>query len=75
MAPVAQTLVAIPVLKTFTYRCAQMQKEIELQALICERCALVAENEYRAQCGHSPAYVSGDFMELAERMRALNTVE
>jgi hypothetical protein len=48
---------------------------LEMQALITEREAMVAENQYRQQAGYGPAYVSDDFYRVAEKMRALKTVE
>lgn len=73
-----ETLYAIPVLKTIYYRGAQMtevDKLIELQALICEREAMVEENECRERQGYAHAWPGSCFNELAEAMRALKTVE
>jgi uncharacterized Zn finger protein (UPF0148 family) len=44
---------------------------IELEALICEREGYIAENRYREATGDSPAYGAEHFLELAERIRAL----
>lgn len=46
---------------------------VEMQALITEREAMVAENQYRQQAGYGPAYVSDDFYSVAEKMRALKS--
>jgi hypothetical protein len=46
---------------------------IEMQALITEREAMMAENQYRQQAGYGAAYVSGDFYSVAEKMRALKS--
>jgi hypothetical protein len=48
---------------------------VELQALMCERDGMSAENQYRSHAGYSPAYVSDDFNLIAEKMRALKIVE
>ena len=45
--------------------------EIELQALITEREAMVALNMQRAALGQSMAYNDGHFFQLAEDMRKL----
>jgi hypothetical protein len=47
------------------------EKELELQALLCERESYISENKQREQCGQSMAYVSESFFELARRIRAL----
>jgi len=44
---------------------------IELEALICEREAYLVENQSRQLCGCAPAYGEKDFLDLADRMRAL----
>jgi hypothetical protein len=44
---------------------------IEMQALICEREGMVAENAHRQHAGYSPAYCEYSFLILAEKMRAL----
>jgi hypothetical protein len=44
---------------------------IEIEALICEREAYIAENLQRAALGQSTAYGPEHFWELAERFRAL----
>ena len=49
-----------------------MDKKIELEALITEREAYIAENQLREIGGNSPAFGADHFFELAERMRALN---
>ena len=48
---------------------------VELQALMTERDGMTAENQYRQQAGYGPAYVSDDFYKVAEKMRALKSVE
>ena len=48
-----------------------LNKRIELEALICEREGVIAENEYRKSLGQEPAYILGSFLELADRMREL----
>jgi hypothetical protein len=58
------------------YRSADMiNEEIELQALICEREGMVAENTYSANLGQGVAYSDAEFGKLSDRIRALKTVE
>jgi hypothetical protein len=47
-------------------------KAVKLEALKTEREGWVAENAQRIQCGHSLAYVDRDFVELENRIKALN---
>ena len=49
--------------------------EIELQALICEREGMVAENLFREQVSNGAAYCEDSFLILAEKMRALKRSE
>lgn len=44
---------------------------IEFQALITERNGMIADNSYCKGVGESPAFRSGDFFAIAEKMRAL----
>ncbi len=48
-----------------------MRKRIELEALITEREAYIAENKQREMLGYSLAYGPECFFELAEKMREL----
>ena len=48
-----------------------MKRQIELEALITEREGMLAENIHRLDCGHSIAYGNDAFVELAERIRAI----
>ena len=48
---------------------------IEMQALMCERDGMIAENTYRDHLGQGVAYTDADFGKLAEQMRALKIVE
>lgn len=50
-------------------------KEIELQALITEREAMVAENIYRSALSQGPAYADADFGKVAAEIRALKSVD
>jgi len=45
--------------------------ECEFQALICEREGYVAENQDRIGNGYTVAYGEEQFLELADRFRAL----
>ena len=49
--------------------------EIELQALISEREAMIAENMQRNIMGQSMAYNEANFFFIAESMRSLKTEE
>lgn len=49
-----------------------IEKRIELEALITEREGMKAENQIRTWRGEALAYDEGHFNDLAERMRKLN---
>jgi len=46
-------------------------KEIELQALICEREGMIALNMDRERRGNAMAYTDDAFFQLADKMRQL----
>jgi len=48
------------------------QKLCELEALVCEREAMIALNKHREMQGHSLAYDDGDFFNLAHKFRQLS---
>lgn len=48
---------------------------VELQALMCERDGMSAENQYREHLGQGPTYTDADFGKVADQMRALKKVE
>jgi hypothetical protein len=50
-------------------------RQIELEALICEREAMLEENSVRERQGFAHAWPGSCFNELAEQIRALKTVE
>jgi len=52
-----------------------MDKNIQLEALITEREGMLAENQHRISCGNSIAYGMDNFNVIANRIRALDTVE
>jgi len=49
----------------------ELEKEIELQALLTIREGYIAENKQREATGQSMAYSDAHFNELAEMIRAL----
>lgn len=48
---------------------------IELMTLKTEVDGMIAENRFREACGNSPTYTETDFIIIAEKMRALKTIE
>lgn len=50
-----------------------IDKRIELEALLTVRAGYEAENAHRMACGHSIAYGADAFIDLAKRIMALKT--
>ena len=53
----------------------ELDKAIELQALITEREGMIAENNWRIQLEQSLAYTEDSFIILAEKIRKLANLE
>lgn len=52
---------------------SNIDKRIELEALLTIRAGYEAENTHRLSCGHSIAYGADEFTDLAKRIMALKT--
>lgn len=49
----------------------ELETKIKLEALITYRQGMIAENEYRSQCGKAQAYGEEAFSTLAKEIREL----